>query len=151
MGDQIQRELAGIIVRELADPSVGPATLSGVDLSPDLRQAKVYVTPAHDSDGRRTVAGLNHAAAFLRRRLGTRIHLKVLPRLRFLYDPTLDEAHRIEALLDEVKGRAAGGAVSGDEDARRTNAPEAEARHGPAPGTSGRSPPGTPLTHPDRP
>lgn len=105
VGDQIQRELAGIIIRDLADPSVGPATLSGVDVSPDLRQAKVYVTPARNSDGQSTVAGLNRAAGFLRRRLGTRVHLKVLPRLRFEYDPTLDEAQRIDALLDEAMSK----------------------------------------------
>ena len=108
VGDQIQRELAGIIIRELADPAVGPATLSGVDLSPDLRQAKVYVTPAEHSDGRSTVSGLNRAAAFLRRRLGTRLRLKVLPHLRFVYDPTLDEARRIDELLEGARGRETG-------------------------------------------
>lgn len=103
VGDQVQRELAGIIMRDLADPDVGPATLSGVDLSPDLRQAKVHVTPAEHGNGHCTVRGLNRAAAFLRRRLGTRVHLKVLPRLHFVYDPTLDEAQRINALLEEAK------------------------------------------------
>ena len=105
MGDQIQRELAGIIIRELEDPAVGSATLSGVDLSPDLRQAKVYVTPAKGSAGQDTIGGLNRAAGFLQRRLGTRIRLKVLPKLRFVYDPTLDEAQRISALLEEAKSR----------------------------------------------
>ena len=52
VGDQIQRELAAIVIRDLADPAIGPATLSGVDLSPDFRQAKVYVTPATNSNGR---------------------------------------------------------------------------------------------------
>ena len=99
VGDQIQRELAGIIGREVADPAVGRMTLSGVALSPDLRQAKVYVTPAEDSDGDRTIGGLNRAAGFLRRRLGTRLRLKHLPRLRFVYDPTLDDACRISELL----------------------------------------------------
>lgn len=105
VGDQIQRELAGIVIRDLADPAIGPATLSGVDLSPDFRQAKVYVTPAGNSDGHTTLRALNRAAGFLRRRLGARIHLKVLPQLRFVYDPTLDEAQRISALLDEARSR----------------------------------------------
>ena len=118
VGDHIQRELAGIIMRDLADPEVGPATLSGVDLSPDLRQARVQVTPAEDSDGRRTVRALNRAAAFLRRRLGTRVRLKVLPRLRFVYDPTLDEAQRISALLDEAKREDSGENASCEEQVR---------------------------------
>ena len=105
VGDQVQRELAGIVMRELADPALGPATLSGVDLSPDLRQAKIYVTPAEHSDGRSTIGALNRAAGFLRRRLGDRLRLKVLPRLYFVYDPTLDQALRIEALLNETAGR----------------------------------------------
>ena len=103
VGDQIQRELAEVIGREMADPTVGRMTLSGVDLSPDLRQAKVYVTPAEDSDRDATIGGLNRAAGFLRRRLGTRIRLKHLPRLRFVYDSTLDDACRISALLDESR------------------------------------------------
>lgn len=114
VGDQIQRELAGIILRDLADPAIGPATLSGVDLSPDLRQAKVYVTPAENSDGRSTVGGLNRAAGYLRRRLGTRIHLKVLPHLRFVYDPTLDEAQRISTLLDGAKHGDGGEEIPGE-------------------------------------
>lgn len=105
VGDQIQRELAAIVIRDLADPAIGPATLSGVDLSPDFRQAKVYVTPARNSNGQTTLRALNRAAGFLRRRLGARIHLKVLPQLRFVYDPTLDEAQRISALLEEARSR----------------------------------------------
>ena len=117
VGDQIQRELARIILRDLADPAVGPVTLSGVDLSPDLRQAKIYVTPAKDSDGQSSVYGLNRAAAFLRRRLGARLRTRVLPQLRFVYDPTLDEAHRIDALLDgAMKRESAGAALPGEED-----------------------------------
>ena len=104
VGDHIQRELADIISRDIADPAIGRATLSGVDVSPDLRQAKVYVTPAKGSDARSTVGGLNRAAGFLQRRLGKRVRLKNLPRLRFVYDPTLDEAARISALLDEARG-----------------------------------------------
>ena len=106
VGDQIQRELAEVIGREVADPAVGRMTLSGVDLSPDLRQATVYVTPAEDSDGERTVDGLNRAAGFLRRRLGTRLRLKHLPRIRFVYDPTLDDACRISELLAESRDAA---------------------------------------------
>ena len=115
VGDQIQRELAGIIIRDLADPAIGPATLSGVDLTPDLRQAKVYVTPAEGSDGRSTVGGLNRAAAYLRRRLGTRVRLKVLPQLRFVHDPTLDAAQRISTLLDEAKRGDTGEETSGEQ------------------------------------
>ena len=119
VGDQIQRELAGIIIRDLADPAIGPLTLSGVDLSPDFRQAKVYVTPAKNSNGHITLRALNRAAGFMQRRLGTRIHLKVLPRLRFVYDPTLDEAQRISALLDEAKSHDSGRSDPEREDSPR--------------------------------
>ena len=115
VGDQIQRELAAIVIRDLADPAVGPATLSGVDLSPDFRQAKVYVTPARNSNGQSTLRALNRAAGFLRKRLGARIHLKVLPQLRFVYDPTLDEAQRISALLEEARSRDEERANPGEE------------------------------------
>ena len=100
VGDQIQRELAQLITRELGDPRVGRVTLSGVVVSPDLRHAKVFFTPAGEADACEVAAGLNRAAGYLRRRLGAIVRLKYLPRLTFAYDPTLDNATRIDGLLE---------------------------------------------------
>ena len=100
VADQIQREIALLVARELADPRVGEVTVSGVDLSPDMRNAKVLVTPGHETDGDASVDALNRAAGFLRSRLGRRVRLRRVPRLVFEHDRTLEQALRIDALID---------------------------------------------------
>ena len=79
-----ERELAILVARDVADPRVGEVTVSGVDLSPDMRHAKVLVTPGRGSDGDASVAALNRAAGFLRSRLGRRVRMRRLaePRVR---------------------------------------------------------------------
>ena len=99
VADQIRRELATLVARDVADPRVGEVTVSGVDLSPDMRHAKVMVTPGRESDGDASVAALNRAAGFLRSRLGRRIRMRRLPSLVFEHDRTLEHALRIEALI----------------------------------------------------
>ena len=99
VADQIQREIALLVARELADPRVGDVTVSGVDLSPDMRHARVLVTPGRATDGDATVLALNRAAGFLRSRLGRRVRMRRVPRLVFEHDRTLEHALRIDALL----------------------------------------------------
>ena len=100
VADQIQREIALLVAREVADPRVGDVTVSGVDLSPDMRHAKVLVTPGRATDGDASVLALNRAAGFLRSRLGRRVRMRRVPRLVFEHDRTLEHALRIDALLD---------------------------------------------------
>ena len=111
VADQIQREIALLVVHEVADPRVGDVTVSGVDLSPDLRHAKVLVTPGRRTDGDASVVALNRAAGFLRSRLGRRVRMRRVPRLVFEHDRTLEHALRIDALIDgaiAAPGPAAG-------------------------------------------
>ena len=100
IGDRIQRELALLVAREVADPRVGEVTVSGVDLSPDLGHARVLVTPGHGTDGDASVDALNRAAGFLRSRLGRRVRMRRVPRLVFEHDRTLEHALRIDALIE---------------------------------------------------
>lgn len=99
VADQVQREL-GDLVRGIKDPRMsGLVTISGVDVSPDLAYAKVFVTVLQTDEPDETVAALNRATGYLRGRLGERLHLRGVPRLKFEYDPTLDRAERLERLL----------------------------------------------------
>ena len=100
VADQIQREIALLVACKVADPRVGDVTVSGVDLSPDMRHAKILVTPGLDTDGDASVDALNRAAGFLRSRLGRRVRMRRLPRLVFEHDRTLELALRIDALID---------------------------------------------------
>jgi ribosome-binding factor A len=105
VGAQVQRELAGLIRDQVKDPRVGFVTISDVELARDFSLAKVYVTVLGTQAGREeTLRGLNQAAGFLRRRLGTRIRLRTLPELRFLYDESVERGARVSALIDRVVG-----------------------------------------------
>jgi ribosome-binding factor A len=103
VGEQIQRELAELVQRELKDPRLGMVTISAVEVSKDLSVAKVFFTvlnPGHDPE--QTLRGLSHAAGFLRRELGHRMKLRVVPELRFQYDRSIEDGSRLSALIDEA-------------------------------------------------
>ena len=106
VADQLHRQIALLVAREVADPRVGEVTVSGIDLSPDMRNAKVLVTPARGTDGDATVEALNRAAGFLRSRLGRRVRMRRLPRLVFEHDRTLERALRIDALIGGTRATA---------------------------------------------
>lgn len=106
VADQLQREVALLVSREVADPRVGEVTVSGVDLSPDMRHARVLVTPARGTDGDASVEALNRASGFLRSRLGRRVRMRRLPRLVFEHDRTLERALRIDALIGGTRAAA---------------------------------------------
>jgi ribosome-binding factor A len=103
VGGQIQRELAQIIQQELRDPRLGLVTVSAVEVSKDMTHAKVFITvmnPEQDVD--ETLKVLKKASGFLRRALGKRMLLRLIPELHFAYDSSLDEGMRVSALLDAV-------------------------------------------------
>ena len=103
VADQIQREVAEIIAQELNDPRIGRVTVSGSSLSRDLSNATLYITMPADGDVKRALEGLNRATGFVRRRLGQRVRMRYVPRLRFAHDATLERATRVGELLDEAK------------------------------------------------
>lgn len=92
-----------LIRTELADPRVAGVTVTGVDVSPDMRQAKVTVSLlGPDEQLKEAVAGLNHAAGKLRYGLGERLRLRLVPNLRFVPDLALREGDRISGLIREA-------------------------------------------------
>jgi ribosome-binding factor A len=100
VADQIQREVAEIIAQELEDPRIGRVTVSGSSLSKDLSNATLFVTMPADGDVQRALEGLNRASGFVRKRLGQRVRMRYVPRLRFAHDETLDRATRVGELID---------------------------------------------------
>ena len=105
VADQIQVELANIIHRRLKDPRRGFITLTGVDLTPDLKVAKVYVSALEAEALEQGLATLKRAKGFLRHELGQRIRLRYLPDLHFLADQSVEQGQRIEELLRELHER----------------------------------------------
>jgi ribosome-binding factor A len=100
VGEQIQRELAGLLHEELKDPRLGMISVSGVEVSRDLAHARVYISVLGGEEAvSETLKVLNKAAGFLRHQLGQRMRLRVIPQLRFLYDASLAEGARMDALI----------------------------------------------------
>ncbi|SFF34040.1 ribosome-binding factor A [Fontimonas thermophila] len=112
---QLQAELAVLIRDELSDPRVAGVTVTAVDVSPDLRNARVSVSLLGD-DARlaEAVEGLNHAAGRLRHGLGRRLSLRYIPQLQFLADVGMRDGDRLHALIRDAVRR----------DAQRRNPPE---------------------------
>lgn len=104
VADQIRQTLAEIVMRELRDPDIGFVTITGVEVSSDLRYAKAFVsTMGSPSEKSATLAALRKAAPFARRALGDRIRLRHVPEIRFLEDLTESQAGRIEELIHEIQ------------------------------------------------
>jgi len=101
VGDRVREELSTLLRRELRDPRVGFVSVTDVEMSPDLRHARVYVSVL-GSDAEESLRALNHAAPFLRRALAQSAGLRFTPQLRFLLDASLDQGQRVDELLDEV-------------------------------------------------
>lgn len=106
VADQIQRDLAELIARELKDPRVGMVTLQGVEVTPDYAHAKVFFSIL-TGDPVETSEGLNQAAGFLRNGLFKRLHIHTVPTLHFVYDRTTERAADMNALIAKaVSSRA---------------------------------------------
>ena len=106
VGQQIHEILASLVLSELQDPRTRDVQISGIEVTPDMRQARVFFLLLNSEDERDielATSGLNRATGFLRRALGERMTIKHTPEISFEYDVSVQNARRIEALLEEVK------------------------------------------------
>ncbi len=105
IGDQMQRELAQLIRREVKDPRVGLVTITAVDVSRDVGHAKVYITVmGEDSaeDIKQSIKVLNSAAGFLRMQLAKEMKLRSVPQLHFHYDESVSRGAHLSALIERA-------------------------------------------------
>ena len=97
------REVVSDGLGELKDPRIGFATVTGVDTTPDLRQARVFVSVLGSERARRqTLARLQAAAGVLQARIASELNLKRTPQLAFEYDPSVERGVRMTQLIDEL-------------------------------------------------
>lgn len=109
VAQEMQKEIAIILQREVKDPRIGMATVSGVEISRDLAYAKVYVTFLNvltDSPDQELMTNgikvLQDAAGYIRTLLGKAMRLRVVPELTFAYDNSLVEGMRMSNLVTNV-------------------------------------------------
>jgi ribosome-binding factor A len=97
------REVLSESVAELKDPRIGFVTVTGVEASPDLRHATVYVSVLGSAEkGRATLSGLDSSHGVLQSRIARELRLKRTPQLTFEYDPTVERGVRLSKLIDEL-------------------------------------------------
>lgn len=107
VADQIRMEVAEIIMRKTKDPRVSDVTVTDVELTNDLRLARVYVTTLQDGQAEADAfEGLAKASGFIRAELGRRLHLRYTPELIFQKDLSGPQGDRIRSLLEQVQAEA---------------------------------------------
>ena len=103
LGQQIQHEISLILSRNMKDRRVGFVTVTGVDLSPDYRHARVFVSAlGSEKEKEESLEALNRATGWIRRELGQRIRMKFLPEIAFREDSSREYGDRIDQLLEEI-------------------------------------------------
>lgn len=124
VAQEMQKEIAIILQREVKDPRIGMVTVSGVDISRDLAYAKIYVTflnvltENHDPDlVSNGIKALEDAAGYIRTLLGKAMRLRIVPELTFAYDNSLIEGMRMSNLVTNVvRNDVDRRSVSGDDE-----------------------------------
>lgn len=103
MAEAIREVVATAILFEVADPRVHSVTVLRVEVSGDLRQAKVFVSiMGTESERKRTLAGLNHATGFIQARVAARLQTRFTPVLSFKLDDSAKKSVEIGRLIDEA-------------------------------------------------
>jgi ribosome-binding factor A len=106
VAEQIRRDLVDLL-RQVKDPRLARllplVTLTDVEVTPDYAHAKVFYTSlAGAEQGPDIARGLAHAAGFLRRELGRRLHIHHIPELHFVFDASVERGSHLSHLIDEV-------------------------------------------------
>jgi ribosome-binding factor A len=100
VGAVIQRELSELLVTKIKDPRLHLVTITRVQVTDDLRMARIYVSVMEGKERAESVlAGLESAAGFLKRELSSRLGLRYTPALRFVYDESFDRAASLNRLF----------------------------------------------------
>jgi ribosome-binding factor A len=108
VADEIRREIGELLLKQIKDPRVGFASVTEVQVSPDLRHAHINVSVfGSDAERQSTMEALQHGSGYFRREVGAALKLRYTPTITFHLDDSLERGDRILRLLNEVKGNPA--------------------------------------------
>jgi ribosome-binding factor A len=106
VNEALRQVLSDAITQDLKDPRVGFVTVTAVDVSPDLRHARVFVSVLGDASAKEgSLDGLRAAHGYLQRRIGGELRLKHTPTLNFAIDESIERGMRISELIDRELGK----------------------------------------------
>ena len=104
VSDEILKCTAGLLMQKVKDPRVNGVTITGVNISNDLKNASIYFSLiGSEEDVRRAMAGLESAKGYIKRQIGLYVKLKNVPNIIFKHDPTLETGDRLEKLFQRIK------------------------------------------------
>lgn len=103
ISEAIHRYLSAILRDDCRDPRINSVTILSVKTTTNLALSRIYLTISDKTKIKETLIILNNAAGFFRTELAKKIHTRTIPRLEFLYDASLDEGNKIEALLEQIR------------------------------------------------
>lgn len=104
IGDRIRDDLSEVLITEVNDPRLAGISVTGVNVDRELDFADIFVSAVEGQErSKEVLEGLRSASSFLRRSLAARVDLRVIPRLRFHWDPTPERADHIERLLASLR------------------------------------------------
>ena len=102
----LRKALAQVLQRSISDPRIrGMVSITGVDVSPDLKQAKIAVSVLPEEYAKRTIAGLKAASRHIQSEVKKLVALRVVPHLRFELDDSLKQAEKVYQAIDEARAR----------------------------------------------
>ncbi len=104
VNSQIKREITKVIQQEIDDPRLEFVSITKVVTTPDLREAKVYFSVLKEEDTQDVTKILNDMRGYIRKLLGKRLRIKILPSLSFFFDDTIRYSVHIYKKIEEVLG-----------------------------------------------
>ena len=114
VSDLVREEVADIIMNKIKHKTLGFVTVTGAKVSPDLRNATIYLSVLNDDEKVRTVRKLNESKSFIKGELGKRLQMKYIPKLIFKIDEAVEYGRKIDTMLDNLDSERA--PVDDDED-----------------------------------
>lgn len=101
--EELRQQISLIVQQELRDPRIGFVTITSVEITRDLRDAKIYFTVMEaEKSLDYTRKGLDKAAGYVRKLIGQRMRIKFTPRISFVYDDSLARRGRIDDIIDRI-------------------------------------------------
>lgn len=103
VAEQMKKEVASIVEKDLKDPRIGFITITNVELSNDLRHAKIFFSSlGNEEEQKRSLAGLDNAKGFIRKEIASRIQLRYAPEILFRIDNSIEHGVKIAQILSEI-------------------------------------------------
>ncbi len=103
VAEAIHEIVSGLLVKGLKDPRIGFVTITGVSMTDDLHQARVFFSViGSDTAKKESEQGLNSAKGFVRKEVAKNLRMRFAPDILFVYDESIEQGNRIESILKEI-------------------------------------------------